>query len=135
MAKATMTAEHKQALAQGRAQARAVRRYLDALAQQKKTRRGRKRTPESISKRLRAIQIEIEDASSLKRLQLIQDRLDLERELELLTADPEVDLDALRSGFVKNAKAYSEAKGISYTAWREIGIPAEDLRQAGILRA
>jgi hypothetical protein len=35
---------------------------------------------------------------------------------------------------VKNARAYSRAKGISYGAWREVGVPADVLREAGIAR-
>ena len=61
-----MTTEHKQALADGRAEGRAVKSYLDALEQQK-PRRGRKRTPDSIAKRLTAIEKQLADASSLQR--------------------------------------------------------------------
>ena len=63
-----MTNEHKQALAEGRAEGRAVKAYLDALEQQK-PRRGRKRTADSIGKRLTAIEAQLADASSLHRLQ------------------------------------------------------------------
>ena len=40
----------------------------------------------------------------------------------------------LEAGFVRSAKAYGERKGISYAAWREQGVPAAVLRQAGITR-
>ena len=53
--KSTMTAEHKRALAQGRAEGRAVRAYLEAL-DQNRPRRGRPRTPASIEKRLKAVE-------------------------------------------------------------------------------
>ena len=49
-----MSAAHKAALAKGREQANAVRAYLDAL-EANRPKRGRKRTPESISKRIAAI--------------------------------------------------------------------------------
>ena len=49
-----MTDEHKAALAAGRSEGRAVRDYLEAL-RNNKPKRGRKRTPESISKRVDAI--------------------------------------------------------------------------------
>ena len=45
---------HKAALAQGERKGRAVREYLDAL-RANKPKRGRKRTPDSIKKRLAAI--------------------------------------------------------------------------------
>ncbi len=50
----TMSDEHKAALAQGREQGRLVRRYLEAL-ESHRPKRGRRRTPESIAKRLAAI--------------------------------------------------------------------------------
>ncbi|HEX6312717.1 MAG TPA: hypothetical protein VF152_13970 [Acidimicrobiia bacterium] len=128
----TMTAAHKRALAEGRELGRVVRRYLDAL-DQTRPRRGRKRTPESIKKRLAAIEEQLESASPLQRLQLVQERLDLTAELEQL--DRKVDLSALERDFTKAAKDYSLRKGISYAAWRELGVPADVLKKAGITRA
>jgi len=52
---AGMSDAHKAALAEGRAQGRAVRRYLEAL-EAHKPKRGRKRTPDSVKKRLTAIE-------------------------------------------------------------------------------
>ena len=49
--KGPMTEEHKAALARGRSEGKAVRDYLDAL-RANKPKRGRKRTPDSIKKRL-----------------------------------------------------------------------------------
>jgi hypothetical protein len=126
-----MTAEHKQALADGRAEGRAVKAYLDALDHQK-PRRGRKRTPESIAKRLAAIDAQIADAPSLQRLQLVQERRDLEAELAGM--GEAVDLSALEADFVTVAKAYSARKGIEYATWRELGVAADVLKRAGIGR-
>jgi hypothetical protein len=50
--KRAMSKQHKAALAVGRAEGLAVRRYLDAL-EAHKPKRGRKRTPESIEGGLR----------------------------------------------------------------------------------
>ena len=127
-----MTNEHKQALAEGRAEGRAVKAYLDALEQQK-PRRGRKRTADSIGKRLTAIEAQLADASSLQRLQLVQERRDLEAELAGM--DTTVDISALEADFVKVAKAYSERKGIEYASWRELGVGADVLKKAGVSRA
>ena len=44
------------------------------------------------------------------------------------------DLEGLEAGFVEYAKAYSERKGITYAAWREAGVPASILKDAGIKR-
>lgn len=126
-----MSAEHKAALAEGRAQGRAVRSYLRAL-ESNRPKRGRKRTPESIKKRLDRIETELESAEDLKRLQLVQERIDLEK--ELAAGEQKVDLADLEKEFVGAAKAYSQRKGISYAAWRELGVPAPTLKAAGIGR-
>ena len=129
--KAGMTDAHKAALAEGREQGRAVRRYLEAL-DANKPKRGRKRTPETMKKRLDRIQQEMGKADPLLRLQLVQERMDLERQIE--TAGTTVDLTELEQDFVKAAAGYSERKGISYAAWRELGVSAATLKAAGIGR-
>jgi hypothetical protein len=130
--KTPMSDEHKAALAEGREQGRAVKRYLDALAANK-PKRGRKRTPESIEKRLGAIESELGGADGLKRLTLVQERIDLQA--ELASAGETVDLSDLEADFAKVAKGYGDRKGIAYAAWREVGVPAAVLKQAGITRA
>lgn len=127
-----MSDEHKAALAEGRNQGRAVRRYLEAL-EAHKPKRGRKRTSDSIQKRLGKIDGELAGADPLKRLQLIQERIDLLEELE--TAEAKVDLTELEQGFVDAAADYSARKGISYAAWRQLGVEAAVLKRAGITRA
>ena len=127
-----MTAEHKAALAEGRTQSKAVRTYLEAL-EAHKPKRGRKRTPESIKKRLDAIETQIDGADPLKRLQMVQERMDLTNELANMEDKP--DLTALEKGFTDSAKAYGARKGITYAAWRELGVDASTLKTAGITRA
>ena len=105
--------------------------YLEAL-EKNRPRRGRKRTPESIKKRLSAIDAQLANASALQRLQLTQERMDLEAELGQLGA--KVDLSALEHTFVRTAAKYSERKGISYAAWRQLGVSADTLKKAGITR-
>ena len=126
-----MSDTHKAALAEGREQGRAVRRYLEAL-EAHKPRRGRKRTPESMEKRLATIEENLQQADPLTRLQLVQERMDLQRQLE--AADSTVDMQALEDEFVKAAPDYSRRKGITYAAWREAGIDPAVLRRAGIRR-
>lgn len=127
-----MTDEHKAALAEGRAQGRAVRAYLEAL-EAHKPKRGRKRTPDSMRKRLDVIDSTIDDADPMSRLQMVQERMDLVAALD--AAEATVDLTALEDGFAEAAKAYGARKGISYAAWREVGVPAAALKRAGITRA
>jgi len=127
-----MTDAHKAALAAGREQSRAVRDYLEAI-EAAKPRRGRKRTPASIKKRLTVIDGALPEASALQRLLLTQERTDLEYELENMSEA--IDLGAYEKGFVKHARAYAEAKGISYATFRSVGVSADVLQRAGITRS
>jgi hypothetical protein len=130
--RAPLSEEHKTALAEGREQGRIVRRYLEAL-EANKPRRGRKRSPESIRNRLSAIETELPSADPLKRLHLIQERLDLQAALE--ATDVVEDIAQLEDAFVTVAASYGERKGITYTAWRELGISSSVLTRAGISRS
>lgn len=127
----TMSDEHKAALAVGRAQGRAVRNYLEAL-ESSRPKRGRRRTPDTIRKRLAGIENELQDADPVKRVQLAQERLDLQA--ELARSDEVIDISDVEDAFVKAAAEYSDRKGIGYKAWREVGVPAAVLRRAGISR-
>lgn len=123
-----MTDEHKQALAEGRSQGRAVRDYLAALEAESRKPRGRKpsQTPDEIQAQIDA------EPDPAKRLDLIQKRLDVE---ERLTAENEsVDLAGLERDFVAAIKPYAERKGLSYTALREAGVPSAILKEAGVAR-
>src|SRR6478609_10256730 len=106
-----LSEDHKAALAEGRSQGRAVRRYLEAL-EANKPKRGRKRTPESVQKRLDKIATDLPSADPLKRLQLTQEQLDLEA--ELAAGESTVDLAALEKDFIAAAAAYGSRKGIGY---------------------
>ncbi len=127
-----MTADHKAAMERGRAEGRVVRDYLEAL-RTSKPKRGRKRTPDSIQQRLTKIEQQLEDASAIEELQLVQERRDLTAELESMAAT--TDLTELEDSFVGVAKAYGERKGISYASWREVGVPAGVLKRADIARS
>ena len=126
-----MSQAHKEALAVGREEGRAVRRYLEAL-EAHKPKRGRKRSPESIKKRLDQIDDKLDYSDPLSRVHLVQERMNLQA--ELAAKDAAVDLVALEDDFIKAAANYSERKGITYGAWREAGVDAAVLRQAGIRR-
>jgi uncharacterized protein YicC (UPF0701 family) len=127
-----MSDEHKAALAKGRMEGRIVRDYLEGL-RATKPKRGRKRTPDTIKKRLDAIDSELASASPLDELLLIQERRDLEA--ELAAKSDAIDMDALETEFVGVAKSYSDSKSISYASWRDVGVPASTLKRAGISRA
>jgi hypothetical protein len=126
-----MTDSHKAALERGRAEGRIVRDYLEAL-RSNKPKRGRKRTADSINKRLAAIDAELPAASAIEELQLIQERRDLNSELASLGSG--IDVGEIEDSFVSVAKGYGERKGISYASWRDVGVSAATLKRAGISR-
>lgn len=128
---AAMTEEHKQALAKGRAQARAVKDYL--AARETESKRGPKMTPEKLRDRINATREAIANESDpTRRVELIQQRINDEERLGSVEDQP--DMEALEAAFVDAAADYSERKGITYTAWRELGVPAAVLRKAGVAR-
>ncbi len=126
-----MTPEHKAALAKGRAEGRVVREYLEALRANKPS-PGRKRTAESVSKRLAVIDRELAVADPVKELRLVQERIDLQAELQAFSII--VDISSLESEFVKIARSYSDRNGVSYAAWRAVGVTPVVLKSAGITR-
>lgn len=128
---AAMSDEHKAALAKGRAQARAVKQYL--RARETESKRGPKLTPEKLRGRIEDLKQSIEEEDDpTRRLELIQQRMDDEERLSSIEETP--DMEQLESDFVDVAKEYSERKGISYSAWRELGVPAAVLKRAGVPR-
>ena len=127
MARTKMTEAEKTEVA-------AVRSYLKAL-EQNAPRRGRRRTPESVERQLAVLEGEMEGASVTKRLGLIQERIDLEADLEALQQAGSVNLSALEAGFATHAAAYGGRRGISYAAWREVGVSSAILKSAGIRRS
>ena len=128
----SMSNEHKQALAQGRMESKIVRDYLEAL-RSAKPKRGRKRSPESIQKRLAKIETELASADPLSELLLLQERRDLQDEAESLGFGD--DLASVEEAFVKVARTYSERRHISYATWREVGVEAAVLKRAGVPRS
>ena len=127
-----MSTAHKDAMAAGRVMGRTVKSYLTAL-EANRPKRGRKRTTDSISRRLEAINHTYEEAEPLKRLALAQERMNLEQELRGL--ENSVDLSTLEAEFTKIARDYSASKGLTYDAWRQVGVSSDVLRKAGISKS
>jgi hypothetical protein len=126
-----MSDEHKAALAKGRRESRAIKQYLEGL---KSRRPGRPVTPATLKKRIGDLQERIAaEGDPLRAVELRQARIEAEQSLAKASSAPE--LADLEKDFVKNAKSYSKRKGISYAAWREAGVPAALLKDAGISRS
>jgi len=123
-----MSEEHKAALARGRREARVIKAYLKALESR---RPGRPVSKESLEARLAGIEEKIDsEEDPLRKLELLQSRLDMADAIAAL--ERTADMEGLEAAFVENAASYGDRKGISYTAWRQAGVPATTLRRAGI---
>jgi hypothetical protein len=129
--KAGLSASHKDALAEGRRQGNAVRRYLVAL-ERSRPRRGRSTSTETLKDRLASIESRLFTADALQRVHLIQERRNLERRIAGAGDEIEDDLPALETAFIAVAAEYGARKGIDYGTWREAGVSAEVLQKAGI---
>jgi hypothetical protein len=112
---------------------RVVRRYLGALEASRSS-RGKRRTIEGISARLLKIDELLVSADPLVRLHLTQERIDLHAELVRITNGQDPDLSSAEKDFVRVAKQYGEVAGITYAAWRQVGVDTVVLDQAGIVR-
>ncbi len=131
MSRGQMSPEHKEALARGRQEAKVVRNYLEALHADDQ--RGRPIDRQSVQARIERLQSQINDEpKAVRRVELIQQRLDAERRLAGL--EESTDRESLVRDFIEVAEAYSQRRGITYTAWREVGVPAAVLKEAGITR-
>ena len=122
-----MTQQHKDAMAQGRTERAIVKRYLESLEKVQRN------NSAQIARKLMDVKTMLNDNSltPVKRLNLTQKKIDLTKKLneqdKPMTQDLEKD-------FVRVAKSFSERKGISYKAWREVGVPARVLKLADIHR-
>lgn len=124
-----MSASHKKALANGRNEGRVIREYLE-IVEATKPKRGRKRTPDSITKRLAVIAAELKVTDPVTKVRLMQERLNLRNELAGMKSKAEVS--AAEGKFVKVARSFSERNDITYDAWREFGVTPTVLKRAGI---
>lgn len=127
--KRTMSDDHKAAIAAGRSEGAAVRRYLEAL--KRKRRPGRRYSKAQLQERLDDLQAKVDaEENPLVEVELRQRARDLES--RITHSDQEVDESELEDGFIEVAKDFSRRKNISYSVWRDMGVPASVLKKAGI---
>lgn len=124
-----MTDGHKARLAEGREHSRLIRNYIETI----QAMRGRRRSRDEIEARLAEIKDQYPTGNALIDLKLASERDRLEDELRFFVNEQE--LASLQGEFVKYAAEYGKRKGITYNAWREVGVPASVLQEAGITRA
>lgn len=130
MARKKLDEEHKAAMARGRRESRIVESYLQHL-EAREALRGR-RTVKEIAAELKRVEDELEDASTIARLALLQEREDLQREAMEIPPEPDGQLE---KQFIAVAKNYGDRKGLSYSTWREAGVSKHVLEAAGIPRS
>ncbi len=125
-----MSPEHKAKIAASREETAAIKAYLELLGDR---RPGRPVTTDSVNAKIAKLEAKLAaDSDPLVKVTVTQALLDAKAQLKSLST--EVDTAAAEAGFVKYAKAYSARKGISYTAWRSVGVSSEVLKKAGIAR-
>ena len=127
---------HKAAMEHGRKTGRIVKAYLEMLESVKSaSRRGRKTDYKA---RIAESTATINDplCSPVERVNAIQRRMDLNhgRQAQNNRAGNVKELAKLQEAFVAVLPGYSKDHGISYAAWREIGVDAITLKDAGISR-
>jgi hypothetical protein len=83
---------------------------------------------------LARIDTDLETATSVKRVLLIQRRMDLEDRLASGGKDGYDNFEEAQLAFIKVAAAWAERKGLSYATLRQVGVPAGVLQAAGIRR-
>lgn len=119
MSKHIPTEADKQKMQQGAAAMRAVDAYLQHINAE--VPRGRKADPVAIKEKMD------EEENMAKKVILVSQ---YHKALEYhQRAEAEVELE---KEFCKHAKWFSEQHGVTYAAWREIGVKASVLAEAGI---
>lgn len=119
-------------MGRGRKAAAAVGAYLEAL-DRNKPQRGRRVPLEQLEARLEEAKQLTESASGIPKLNAAQSVMDLQKRIADANA-PKQDLSQLEQGFIEWASTYADSKGISYEAFRKVGVTPVVLRKAGINR-
>lgn len=113
----------------GRAEARVVGEYLEAL---RTYRPGRRRTREQLEEKLAQLADRARDTDALTALRLAQQRRDVLAEMNAVSADER--MLELQEALVEVAASFSARNAIDYATWREIGVAPSVLTEAGIRR-
>jgi hypothetical protein len=115
-------------------QERVVRRYLSAV-ESSRPGRGTKRTADAIGNRITKVDELLVSADPLVRVHLTQERIELHAEYVRVTNGNNGDQSHFERDFVRVARSYGDRNGITYAAWRQVGVDAAVLERAGIHKA
>lgn len=86
---------------------------------------------EQLREELASLTSLLKSTEGIEKLDLLQQRENLFAEMKMAE---EGALDSMEAGFIEVASSYGERKGISYSTWREFGVPKGILEAAGIKR-
>lgn len=125
------TPERKAAISRGRSEHAAVSAYLESLSVSAP--RGPRRTPERLAEQLQKLEASMSSLSAAERLLAHQRCFDLRAALE--QAQRSSDVSSLEDAFVAVAASYGARHGVSYQAWRAVGVSPATLKRAGIPRS
>ena len=117
MTRKPFTDEHKQAMSIGISQTKTIRAYLTQIQSDTPVRRTRPSA--EIQAQLAAATDPIE---RLRLRPLLREALEVESENSI----------GLTAQFIKICANYSERLGLTYADWREEGVPAAVLKEAGL---
>lgn len=123
---ASPTPEHLAALAQGRAEGKSIRDYLEAITARNPRKRGRQ--PKSAANIKAQIEATTDPVERLKLRPVLRDALARE------SVGTSEDFEEVEESFVKHVAGYSERFGLTYADWREEGVTAAVLKRAGMTR-
>lgn len=115
-------------------QERVVRRYLSAV-ESAKPGRGTKRTSDAIGNRITKVDELLVSADPLSRVHLTQERIELHAEYVRVTNGSSPDQSQLERDFIRVVRSYGDRNGITFAAWRQVGVDAAVLERAGIHKA
>ncbi|MER3522178.1 MAG: hypothetical protein C4317_08440 [Acidimicrobiia bacterium] len=130
MPRRKLTEKEKAAIKKGREETEAVKAYLDSLG----TRQGRRVDPKALERKLAKAKQELSAArNSLRRVELTEKVLQLEKAVQEARKSGG-DGEDFEKKFIQYAASFAKRKGISYKAFRQMGVPPSVLAKAGIKR-
>lgn len=126
-----MSEENKKAMALGRERSRWVDAYIKALETHKYKGRGAQR-PDSddLKKRISELTKVIASSTGVEKVLRIQEKADLEKQLNSFTEDER--FRELEARFLSVIKQFSLDRGVSFDSWRIAGVPVRTLAKAGM---
>jgi hypothetical protein len=128
-----LSKSQKTKMQQALMEATIVRSYLEILRERPGP--GRRRSKETIELRISAIEVALEEAATMDTIRLLeitQEKLNLEAELEVVYETRAERLADAEERFIAVCASFTERKGLTYQAWRAVGVPAAVLKKAGI---